>query len=74
MASSGDVLVEAFVTDDPVLYRRIKSRLAKAREEHFDQMRFSQDWPDFKFRNGYLAGLDDAIKYCELCEKELRGR
>lgn len=62
-----------FVNDDPRLARRVRGHIAQRHKELAEQLAggFAQDWPDYKYRVGYLRALEDAMTMCDECEKEL---
>ena len=65
---------EAFrpvAVDSPRAIRAVRAALTERRDEVAAQLRYAQNWDDFRRRTGELEGLETALAICdEVLKKE----
>ena len=73
MADPSRSPVQFFTYDHPLLARTLKGKLELERRKLIDALgsSYAQDWPDYKYRTGVIAGLKEAIDLCIEEEKKL---
>ena len=66
--------VRLFAPDHPALAIKLRQRLEERRRDLFERIASSPTWDDFRWNQGRLIGLKDAIEIAEDIEKELTER
>jgi len=66
--------VKFFSYESPYEVRSARNRLIKQQQELHSGILAAQDWADFKFRLGKLAGITDAINILDESVKEREDR
>ena len=61
---------------NPIVARSLRSRLQEAQAALAGQVAagLAQDWADYKYRVGRIAGIQEAIDLCSEVEHDLRGQ
>jgi hypothetical protein len=66
--------INRMVTAHPSLSNALHRRLLERRNElagYIATLGTVQDWGDYQYRLGVIAGLDEAITFCQEAEKDL---
>ena len=52
---------QIYATESPYEIRSLHDRLLKHRQELINAMPCASDWADFKYRNGEIHGINEAL-------------
>ena len=70
---AGDkVAFRTFAVDPPYAARTLRTLMVQRRDALISQMSegYAQDWADYRYRIGVIAGLKSAIEICEEMEQK----